>query len=83
MTSRVKHPIKAVGQAFFLFDLILYVPVKNYSVMLGGVFGIQPVLSRNKYVLLRTQRSAASEAQPLVKHSTTESFRSLLGYASQ
>ena len=29
----------------FLFDLMLYVPVKKYSVMSGGVFEVEPVLS--------------------------------------
>ena len=41
MTSRVE-------QAFFLFDLMLYVPVKKYSVMSGGVFEVKPVLSTNQ-----------------------------------
>ena len=31
-----------------LFDLILYVPVKNLSVMSGRVFVVEPVLSKDK-----------------------------------
>ena len=36
-----------------LFDLILYTPVNNFSVMWDGSFWVEPVLSKNKCVLLK------------------------------
>ena len=57
---------------FYLFDLILYVPVNNFSVMSGQVF-----LGFNS-----TEQGLMSLEQPetprsLVKHSTTEPLHSL------
>ena len=43
---------KKYAQDFLLFDLILYVPVNSFSVMLGWVC-IEPVLSKDKRVLLK------------------------------
>ena len=36
-----------------LFDLILYVPVNNFSAMSGGSSWVKPVLSKDKCVLLK------------------------------
>ena len=36
-----------------LFDLILYAPVNNFSVMSDGTSWVEPVLSKDKCVLLK------------------------------
>ena len=38
---------------FCLFDLILYVPVNNFSVMSDRSSWVEPVLSKDKCVLLK------------------------------
>ena len=45
------HPKLHVAD--LLFDLILYVPVNNLSVMSGWVFLVKPVLSNDSCVLLK------------------------------
>ena len=38
---------------FSLFDLILYIPVNNFSVMSGQPSWVEPVLSKDKCFLLK------------------------------
>ena len=38
-------PFEILGQYLVLFDLILYIPVNNFSVMSDGSFWVEPVLN--------------------------------------
>ena len=44
---------KTINFKPILFDLILYDPVNNFSVMSGRVFWVEPVLNKDKCVLLK------------------------------
>ena len=44
---------KNLKHVVILFDLILYVPVDNFSVMSGRVLLVEPVLSKDKCVLFK------------------------------
>ena len=44
------------NNAFYLFGLIIYVPVNNFSVMPDGPSWVEPVLSMDKCVLLKDTR---------------------------
>ena len=68
-----------------LFDLILYVPSTIFQLNRDGSSWVEPVLSKDKCVLLKDHNAvtpvrlkpAASRSR--VKHSTTEPLRSLRG----
>ena len=47
------HVLQVSNIIKFLFDLILYIPVNNYSVMSGRSSWVEPVLSKDKFVLLK------------------------------
>ena len=67
-------------KCMFLSDLILNVPVDNFSVMSGRVFLGKLVLSKDKCVLPLRLEPAAPRSQ--VKHSTTEPLCSLKMHVS-
>ena len=60
-----------------LFDLILYVPVNNFSVMWDGSSWVEPVLGKDKCVLLKVTTVTMGRPEPTApwsqfKHPTTE-----------
>ena len=75
-----------------LFDLILYVPSTIFQLNRDGSSLVEPVLSYDKWVLLKDYNAATlvrlepAAPRSRVKHSTTEPLRSLvcikLGYYS-
>ena len=48
---------------FCLFNLILYIPVNNFQLCLDGSSWVEPVLCKDKCVLLKTQHSDPREAR--------------------
>ena len=66
-----------------LFDLILYVPSTIFQLNKDGSSWVEPVLSQDKCVLLKDHNAVTQvRLEPAalwsrVKHSTTESLRSL------
>ena len=72
-----------------LFDLILYVPVNNFSVMSGWVFlggtsskrGLMCLAQGHNTVILVRLEPATRRSQ--VKHSTTEPLHSLVVYKGE
>ena len=50
---KAKNYKRIPGLYLFLFDLILYIPVNNFLVMLGWVLLSKPVLSKDLCVLLK------------------------------
>ena len=61
-----------------LFDLILYVPSTIFKLIRGGSSWVEPVLSKDKCVLLKDQNAVTpvrlepAALRSRVKHSTTE-----------
>ena len=51
--SQTAQEILKFALFFFLFDLILYIPVNNFSFMSGRSSLVEPVLSKDKCVLLK------------------------------
>ena len=78
-------PINVPGtcNVFFGFDLILYVPSTIFQLKKDGSSWVEPVLSYDKYVLLKDHNAVTSlrlksaTPQSRVKHSTTEPLCSL------
>ena len=66
------------GVVLFLFDLILYVPVNNFSVMSGRVF-LCRTSTKQGLMCLAQGHNAVTPVMPRsrVKHSTTEPLRLL------
>ena len=64
-----------------LFDLILYVPSTILQVNRDGSSWDEPVVSKEKFVLLKDHNAVTSvrlepaSSHPRVKHSTTEPLR--------
>ena len=75
-----------VGVVFCLFDLILYVPSTIFQLYRDGSSWVEPVLSKNKCVLLKDNNAVTpvrlepAALRSRVKHSTTEPVRSLCGW---
>ena len=71
------------GQAF-LSDLILYIPSTIFQLNRDGSSWVEPVLSKDKCVLLKDHNAVTRvrlktvAPRSGVKHSTTEPLRSLL-----
>ena len=69
---------------FCLFGMILYVPSTIFQLNRDGTSWVEPVLSQDKYVLLKDHNAVTpvrlepAAPRSRVKHSTTEPLRSLV-----
>ena len=67
----------------YLFDLILYIPSTIFQLCREGSSWVEPVLSKDKCVLLKDHNAVTLvrlepvDLRSRVKHSTTEPLRSL------
>ena len=55
-----------------LFDLILYVPFNNFSVILGQSSLVEPVLRKDKCVLLKGTIWVCAACNAPIQHKTVE-----------
>ena len=75
--------ITPLSVCFCLFDLILYVPSTIFQLNRDGSSWVEPVLSKDKCVLLKDHNAVTpvwlepAAPQSRVKHSTTEPMGSL------
>ena len=81
---------RGIYHDFCLFDLILYVPSTIFQLNRDGSSWVEPVLSKDKCVLLKNHNAVTpvrlepAAPRSRFKHSTTEPLRSLyLDFTSQ